>query len=392
VRTAGAFAVVLLAVVLLRHALAGLDLGATLRAVRDTGRWAPFALLPFLATTALDAAAMSVLLATLGRSVTVARLLPIRIASEALHMTAPAGFVVADSANAALLESRCGVPLGEGAVLAVGRKWLVMRAHATYIVLGALCGSATLAAISLQLLGNRALPWAVAASALVPLGLSLAVGRQLRGTRSFERLRGWLGKLPWAFIRDRAVRSRRGAAALDAHLERIGGQRSATWLATAAYLGGWLFEAAETCLLVRLVGGPLDFGLAIAVEVGISLVRSMASVAPAGLGIQDAGYAVLLQAAGLPETTSAAFVLVKRGKEVAWIAMGYALLFTLRRPAWRRAHGHDGRGDAGPSGHPAGRGVVSWARGTSRLNRGAPGDPRRRPSSRGGRAGHPWSR
>ena len=65
------------------------------------------------------------------------RLLPIRVASEALHLTAPAGFVVADSATAALLDTRCGVPMAEGAVIAIARKWLVTRAHAAYIVLGA---------------------------------------------------------------------------------------------------------------------------------------------------------------------------------------------------------------------------------------------------------------
>ena len=62
-------------------------------------------------------------------------------------------------------------------------------------------------------------------------------------------------------------------------------------------------------------------------------MRSVGNFAPAGLGVQDAGYAVILQAMGLPGPTTAAFVLLKRGKELVWIAVGYALLMALRRPA-----------------------------------------------------------
>jgi uncharacterized membrane protein YbhN (UPF0104 family) len=61
-----------------------------------------------------------------------------------------------------------------------------------------------------------------------------------------------------------------------------------------------------------------------------SLVRNVVFVVPAGLGIQDAGYAACFGALGVPEAASlgAAFVLLKRGKELFWIALGYGLLAT----------------------------------------------------------------
>jgi hypothetical protein len=68
-------------------------------------------------------------------------------------------------------------------------------------------------------------------------------------------------------------------------------------------------------------------------EVGISLVRSIGNFAPAGLGLQDAGYATMFAGLGVPIDTAAAFVLFKRSKEVLWIACGYALLAALRSPA-----------------------------------------------------------
>ena len=98
----------------------------------------------------LDAAGIGILLRALGRRVPLARLVTIRIATEALHLTAPAGFLVADSATAALLDTRCGVPVAEGAVIAIARKWLVTRSHAAYILLGAFSGAAALAGVSLR--------------------------------------------------------------------------------------------------------------------------------------------------------------------------------------------------------------------------------------------------
>ncbi len=150
------------------------------------------------------------------------------------------------------------------------------------------------------------------------------------GRRSLEPRRR-SAKLPWRAVRERVSRWRSGASTADAHLARVGAAPAATWIACAAFFACWLVESLETALIVRLVGGPLDLGFAMAAEVGISLLRSIGNVAPAGLGVQDAGYAVLFEAMGLPAQTTAAFVLLKRGKELAWIAAGYALLAAMRR-------------------------------------------------------------
>jgi hypothetical protein len=333
IRTVCAIAVATAAGALLLKAFAGIDVAAAWHAAAAAGRWAPLALVPFAVGMTLDATGIRTLLRLLGRNVPLARLVAIRIATEALHLTAPAGFVVADSATAALLDARCGVPLAEGAVLAIARKWLVMRAHAVYILLGAAAGAAALTGVSGRLLGGRWLPWAVAVSALAPLVLSIALGAGFRGQPALLRLQRALGRLPWDVVRERVARWRAGAVTVDGHLARVGAARAATWRATLAYFGSWLVEAVETTLILRLVGGPLDLGLAMAAEVGVSLVRSIGNVAPAGLGVQDAGYAVLFEALGVPAPTTAAFVLLKRGKELAWIACGYALLAAMRRPA-----------------------------------------------------------
>jgi len=325
--------VVAAAGVVLVRALAGVDLAATLRAVARPGPWVAIALAPFVVSTAFDAAGMVLLVGALGRTVPFARMLAIRIATEALHLTAPAGFLVADSATAVLLHSRSGVPLREGAVLAVARKWLVMRAHGIYIGLGALAGWGALTAMSRSHLGGSWLAWAVAGGALVPLALSAGVGAGFRGGGAVARVQSVLGTIPWTALRRAVAGWRAGAAEVDGHMASVGAAKAVTRTATLAFLACWLGESLDTAIILRLVGGPFDFALAMGAEVGISLLRSVGNVAPAGMGLQDAGYATMLSGLGVPVDTSAAFVILKRAKEIAWIALGYALLAVLRSPA-----------------------------------------------------------
>jgi uncharacterized membrane protein YbhN (UPF0104 family) len=171
----------------------------------------------------------------------------------------------------------------------------------------------------------------------VPLTLSVALGLGLREGSVFVHLQKVAAKLPWPALHKHAARWRDSAVAVDAQLASVGRARGSAWLATAAFLGAWLFEALDTAVVVRLVGGPPSFVFALASEVGISMLRSLGNVAPAGLGVQDAGYATLLPAMGMSPDAAAAFVLVKRGKELVCIAFGYALLAVLRRPEARPA-------------------------------------------------------
>lgn len=331
VHSAVAAAVLMAAVALLAHALAGVDARVMGRAVLRMGPAAGLAFLPWLGGMTMDAMGMRFVLVAMGRRVRLASLVLIRVATEALHMTAPAGFLVSDSMAASLLAAREGVPLGGGAVLAVGRKWLVTRAHAAYILLGASLGSAALGAISRRDLGGVWLAPAIAASALLPLGLSLGLGAGFRGHEPLARLQSALTKLPWDSVRRRMAVWQAYASAGDASLRRVGAAREATWSATACFFCCWLFEAIDTVVILRLLGVPLDLGFAMGAEVAVSMLRSAGNVLPAGLGVQDAGYATLLPAMGVAPDAAAAFVLVKRGKELVWIAAGYALLVLLRR-------------------------------------------------------------
>ena len=74
----------------------------------------------------------------------------------------------------------------------------------------------------------------------------------------------------------------------------------------------------------------------------LTLLRGLAFFTPSGLGIQDLGYLAFLKGLGVRHAldVGAAFVVVKRSKEIFWIIIGYLL---LARHAWRPSS--DGKGD-----------------------------------------------
>ena len=306
------------------------DAAATWRAVGSAGPLVAAGLLPFAISLAVDAYGTVLLLRGLGHTATLWQVLPVRIASEALHISMPLGVVAADTATAALLEARCDVPVRDGLVASLARRWLVMRAHGAYIFAGAVVGFPTLAALSPGLLGRPGLPWVVLASCLVPLAISAAVAASFLGRTTFARLHATLGRVPSQRLARWLQTRRHEAAATDLQATRLRAAGSATTPATLAFLGCWCLEAVESALLLHLVGAEVTLPAVFAIEAGLSLVRSAAVIAPSGLGIVDLGYGAVLPALGADAGAVPAFVLLKRAKELLWVLAGYSVIGGLR--------------------------------------------------------------
>ena len=105
----------------------------TWRALGCSGPLVVFGLVPFAVGMSMDSLGTMVILRAMGRRTTFAQMLPVRIASEALHFSIPGGFVASDTATALLLSSRSDVKIPDGVVALIARKWLVMRAHAIHV-------------------------------------------------------------------------------------------------------------------------------------------------------------------------------------------------------------------------------------------------------------------
>jgi len=85
----------------------------------------------------------------------------------------------------------------------------------------------------------------------------------------------------------------------------------------AIHLVGWLASAIGIWITIRLIGGHIDVAGCVAIEAILCALRSAAVVVPGALGVQEAGYALLLPLFGLPAEMGLAVSLLKRAREIA---------------------------------------------------------------------------
>ncbi len=297
------------AAALLARAFAGVDWDATWRVLVSAGPAAPLALVPFGVALLLDTSGVLLVARSAGMPLAGGAALAVRVVGEALHFSAPGGVVASEAAVVALYTKTCGLETREAMCVVARRKQLVMRAHAAYLALGASVGAGALAVLARSASPRAHLAWLVLASAAIPLTLSIAVGFGMKR-----------------------------AKALGATFARFAGGHLGA-LATLSFLAAWLVESVETAIVLRIAGIPMPMTSVLAVEAALSLARSAVAFLPGGLGVQDLGYAAALGALGVPHDRVAAFVLLKRAKELAWIGIGFAVsaLVTRSSRAARRA-------------------------------------------------------
>jgi putative membrane protein len=129
--------------------------------------------------------------------------------------------------------------------------------------------------------------------------------------------------------------------AAEQHTQAFGRELEALYespprLAASSFLHliSWLASGISTWLAIHLIGGKISIGGAIAIESVLSALRSAAAVVPAALGVQEAGYALLLPLFGLPAEMGLAVSLLKRARE---IVIGVPVLLAWQGMEGRRA-------------------------------------------------------
>ena len=105
-------------------------------------------------------------------------------------------------------------------------------------------------------------------------------------------------------------------------------------VSSALHLAGWIASAGATWLAIRLIGGAISFTDALAIESILSALRSAAVFVPGALGVQEAGYALMLPLFGLPAEMGLAVSLLKRARE---IVIGVPVLLMWQGLEGRRA-------------------------------------------------------
>jgi hypothetical protein len=318
--------------------LSTVDLGAVLGTLRTIGPLASLAFVPLGIQIALEAVSWRLLLGRLGHRIGLGLAWRVNLEAEAVRLSFPGGPPLAEAMRPVLFARLRSVALADAASALVVRKLCHMSTQGTFLGMGALLGSALFEHWARGLgPAGRALPLVTAAVALGLMAAGACIGLVLSHGSLASRAERFLARLTggrWA----PALRARRASfIALDSRLRMLLAESPVTlsWNLVTG-LGGWLLEAAETLLLLHLVGSPIGVGEALGVEALMSMIRIIAFAVPGGLGIQDLTYYVLLQGS-VSDAAAVSLVLLKRARDVFWVATGYGLPLLLDRLASRRS-------------------------------------------------------
>ena len=293
-----------------------------------------FVLLPTLVAMSLDAIGWRSILRTLGqaRDVSWLRMVELRVSVESIVLALPGGSVAAEAAKVGLLSRRFQVASMAGAASLALTKLMLVTGDAIYMAV------ATVLVLTADRGPQvRTAAWLTAGGAVFTTVVAILLSLTLRRASLATRIARWLGKR-------RSERLRRWVEERQHRFEELDAAargyflspRAARARCFAPFALEWFVEGLETFIILRCLGVPLGLGEALAVDSIGSLLRVIVFFVPAGLGIQDAAQILLLGGLGVPDplATGAAFVLIKRTKEVFWIVIGM-LLLVARRDLWR---------------------------------------------------------
>jgi len=160
-------------------------------------------------------------------------------------------------------------------------------------------------------LGGRSAHSALLGSCLLGLGLCIV------GAVSFIALQrkgsGVIEKLAQRFLPSAVTQ----AGALTSALTELYRQPLRVCLGVGVHFTAWTASATGAWLALRLTGVRLSLADVLAIESLLGAVRSAAFAAPMGVGIQEAGYALIGPLFGLAPDMAIALSLLKRARDLA---------------------------------------------------------------------------
>jgi uncharacterized protein (TIRG00374 family) len=259
---------------------------------------------------------------TLGRyasQVSFWRLFVIRTAGELVNMTTPAAYIGGEPLKAYLLK-RYKIPMVEAAASVVTAKTTMTIAQVAFILLGIALSLWTLEASNSS---GRTILAAFASIGLLLFATVLFVAVQRRGLFT-----GLLAALRACRIRIRFLEAREeNLRALDwTILNFYSENRRGFLLSSGAFFLGWLAEALEVYAMLYFLGAAPGVLQAIAIAALSVFIKGGTFMIPGSLGAQEGGNLVLLLAFGYTDVMGMAFALLRRLRELVWIAIGLVCL------------------------------------------------------------------
>jgi uncharacterized membrane protein YbhN (UPF0104 family) len=310
--------------------LLSLDLRSALSLVWQAGPLGIAGLcLVFFGLFALDALMWLALVPELPRSFAwYRRLVRVRLVGEAFNLVVPAGGFGGEPLKAVLLKSHYGVGYRESSAGLVLARIQSLIGQFLFVA----CAIVVMAlATNLPTLYQASAWGALAVLAGMTAGFILVPKLRLS-----SRLGRRFGAKEWAAA---LVKSLAAIEAVEDKVNAFARAHRARYAASIVLATlRWTLGAAEMWLAMHLLGHPVSVAEALVLEGLLQLARSVSFFIPANLGTQDG--AVALAAAAITGVAAAGLgaALLRRVREVIFIALGFAIggwysLRTLRRAA-----------------------------------------------------------
>jgi len=244
-------------------------------------------------------------------------LLRTRLVGEAFNLVTPTAALGGEGVKAWLLRDR--LPLDESVPSVIIAKTTITLAQGVFLLLG----------IALASIGFGRSP--------LLLGMQWLLGLEVLALVAFIVVQT-RGVVVWTVgLLERLGVRQEGAGHAAARVDRTlhtfyrHTPRRLT-LSITFHLIAWLLGAVESYLILQFIGVPVSLLTATVIEAIGTGVRFATFLVPASLGVQEGGFVVTFVALGLSAADGVAFGLVRRLRELVWVAVGLALFAVSRRP------------------------------------------------------------
>jgi uncharacterized protein (TIRG00374 family) len=238
------------------------------------------------------------------------RLLCIRLAGDAVNLATPTASVGGDLVKAYLL--RPGVSLGDGLASVIADKTTSVVCQVLALLGGLIVAAMLLPDARALLLAAGS---ALAVETLCAVGFVVA---QLRGViGGGGRLMAKLSMSPGP--ERQAVMDGMDEALRALYVGRGTSVLGSVWWHFAGFAIGTL----EIYLVVRLLGVPISLPVAFAIGALGTAVKFFTFMVPASLGALEGGNIAIFTAFGLGGTVGLTYTLVRRLREIVWVAVGF---------------------------------------------------------------------
>lgn len=292
------------------------DLQSVSAAIARLGWLAPVILMPYLAVYVVDCIGWRFCFLP-GMKVSFAALFRIRWAGESVNNVLPSAYVGGEAVKIYLLQKH-GIAAPAATSSAVVSKTAQSVAQLLCILL---------AALAFLRIGGDQPGLRAGMSVVIGVGIVLLAGLfwiQNRGLFGSVLSLSRALRLKFTFLEKRRAKILEVDQAITGFYRN---HRPRFYTSTALYLGGWLLDTLEIYVVAHLLGMPITWMQALAVEAFTGVAKALGMWVPGSLGIQESGIVMLGRLAGLPDTLSVAYALLRRAREIFFAVIGWLLLY-----------------------------------------------------------------